>query len=246
MRTISVSTEVFAKIWFLRRPGENSEDVVLHRVLGCDEELGNAGEPRPQAPVSGRDPIGVFDRRHGVHFPDGFEVFRVYRGRDYKACATSGNWIRSDGVSCRTLNELSRSIGARTENAWVNWFFKDKDGLRVAVASLRKEIADNEGPESDEPRQPGGIQDSSDPTWRGDVRRALEELGGRASLNSLYKQTKKIRRAHARSIPEAVEAVVRRTLEENSSDSEVYRGGPDLFWMPEGKGAGVWALRPRA
>jgi len=27
------------------------------------------------------------------------------------------------------------------------------------------------------------------------------------------------------------------------ADSDVYKGGADLFYMPEGKGAGIWALR---
>jgi len=80
-------------------------------------------------------------------------------------------------------------------------------------------------------------------TWRDDVRLALERLNGRASLSKIYREVRAIRRASGRSMPASFEPVVRRTLEEHSSESEVFRGGPDLFYMPEGKGMDVWALR---
>jgi hypothetical protein len=82
-----------------------------------------------------------------------------------------------------------------------------------------------------------------DATWRDDVQEGLRRIGGRAPLQAIYKEVEAIRRAGGRSIPRTLDAVVRRTLEENSSESDSYREGPDLFWMPEGKGAGVWALR---
>lgn len=242
MRPISVSTQVFARIWALRGPGEQSEDAILRRVLGChDEETeikhapAEASAPDPSNP---RD--GVFDRRHNIHFPEGFEVFRVYLGRDFRARANEGSWIRSDGTRYRSLNELSRSIGARTENAWLNWFFSSPNGARLPVAILRE---GSEPPHGEFKEQTAATPNEEDMTWRSDVRKALEQLGGRASLRRIYRETSKIRRAAGRSLPQSFDATVRRTLEEHSSDSLVFRGIHDLFWMPEGKGAGVWALR---
>jgi len=245
MRTISVSTEVFARIWALRRPGEESENAILQRVLDCrgaetqkerDKSAAFASEPDgPEA--------GIFDRRHNVRFPEGFEVSRVYLGQDFRAHASKGNWIRSDGMKFRSLNELSRSIGARTENAWLNWFFVARDGSRAPVATLRKGAAVQQGESEKIETNPNG---ETEMTWRSDVRKALEELGGRASLRRIYRETSRIRRAAGRSLPQSFDATVRRTLEEHSSDSLVYRGIHDLFWMPEGKGAGVWALRDEA
>jgi hypothetical protein len=89
----------------------------------------------------------------------------------------------------------------------------------------------------------GGRTPRSKVTWRDDVRTALEQLNGRAPLLRIYNEVRELRRANGRSIPPSFEPVVRRTLEEHCSASEVYRGGPDLFYMPEGKGMGVWALR---
>jgi hypothetical protein len=68
-----------------------------------------------------------------------------------------------------------------------------------------------------------------DATWRDDVREGLKRLGGRASLQAIYKEVEAVRRAGGRSIPRTFDAVVRKTLEENSTDSDAYREGPDLF-----------------
>ncbi len=246
MRSIQVSTPVFARIWGLRLPGEQSEDAVLRRVLECDEESGlGSATPDPPAPPVSASEVGVLDRRHGVQFPEGFEVFRVYQGREYRARASRGSWVRADGVQCGSLNALSRSIGATTENAWVNWFFIDASGRRAAVTTLRQE---REEPPAELPtgREAGHStepSEDSEMTWRSDVRRALEQLGGRAALQNIYTQVRAIRRLGGRSLPESLEATIRRTLEDHSSDSMNFRNGPDLFSMPEGKGAGIWALR---
>jgi hypothetical protein len=82
-----------------------------------------------------------------------------------------------------------------------------------------------------------------DKTWRDDVHEGLRRIGGRGALQNVYREVEAVRRAASRSIPRTLEAVVRRTLEENSTDSDSYKGGPNLFCMPDGKGAGVWALR---
>ncbi len=86
--------------------------------------------------------------------------------------------------------------------------------------------------------------DQFDRTWRGDVQEALGQLGGTASLHKIYDQVETLRKDAGRSVPRTLDAVVRRTLEDHSSDSANYKDGrPDLFLMPEGPGAGVWALR---
>jgi hypothetical protein len=81
-------------------------------------------------------------------------------------------------------------------------------------------------PELAEPGDEFGAQvRQEDKTWRDDVRESLRRLGGRATLSRIYREVEAIRRAAGRSIPKSFDAVVRRTLEENSSDSDVYKGG---------------------
>lgn len=78
--------------------------------------------------------------------------------------------------------------------------------------------------------------------WVDDVRAALHALGGRASLHAIYKAVGARRRDGNRSVPKTLEATIRRTLEDHSSDSANFRGA-DLF---ANIGRGEWALRDRS
>lgn len=76
--------------------------------------------------------------------------------------------------------------------------------------------------------------------WVDDVRTALVYLGGQARLAKIYEQVERIRAAEGRSIPRSLDATIRRTLEDHSSDSENFRAREDLFRIVE---RGIWALR---
>jgi hypothetical protein len=71
MRSIRVSTDVFARIWSLREEGESTEDAVLRRLL-----LGEAGGQVEHQP-SGRPPMG--DRIRWVD--DVFSALRELGGQ---------------------------------------------------------------------------------------------------------------------------------------------------------------------
>lgn len=243
MRRVEVSTDVFAQIWALRRSNEDTEDAILRRVLANIPAHNNGGRA---AEVAG---IGLQDPRSGVAFPEGFEVFRTYHGLEYRARVSGGTWVlQNDGRPCRSLNELSRAIGAKSENAWLNWLYIDQEGGRHPVSTLRDPATiatRHRGSkwEMEEHHVDHDDEVDTDGTWLGDVRVALHRLGGKASLYRIYKEVTEIRRAAERSLPRSLEATVRHTLEAHCSQSHNYRG-PDFFSMPEGKGAGVWALRP--
>lgn len=252
MRSVTLSTDVFARIWSLRRAGEDTEDMILRRVLECPSAPNAVSLPIP----SPQPQNGLSDSRSGVFFVEGFEVFRVYLGKEYRARVVSGAWmLLNDNRTFGSLNELSRAIGAKTENAWLNWYFIDQSGKRRAASDLRDPNtipSRSRSPETNmetaivtpsKVGEPKPAEINSDGTWREDVRVSLERLGGRGALAGIYREVTTIRRIAGRSIPPSLEATIRRTLEDHSSDSDNYRGGPDLFHMPEGKGAGVWALR---
>jgi hypothetical protein len=243
MRQITVSTDVFAKIWAQREAGEDSEDAILRRLLGVSAPLKSLPD------LGERNRGGVVDRRFGVTFPEGFEIFRRYRGVERRAKAEAGYWklVGSD-ERFLTLNELSRAIGAGTENAWVNWWFLDEKGDRRQLTNLRQPNAivrrsSEIKTDLSSPEQSSELEDvMRDVTWVDDVKNIMLHLG-KATLHTIYQEVRKLRRAAGRTLPPSFEAVVRRTLEENSSDSDSFKGRQDLFYMPEGKGAGVWALR---
>jgi len=75
-------------------------------------------------------------------------------------------------------------------------------------------------------------------TWRDEIVEVLRELGGAAALPDIYARIEKRGRKNL------VEASVRQTIEDHSSDSQSWRAKPiDLFRSDEGMGRGVWALR---
>ncbi len=85
----------------------------------------------------------------------------------------------------------------------------------------------------------GNIKGGGKMRWVDDIVTALKRLGGQASLDEIYRTTKSIRQDSGRSLPRTFEAVVRRTLEDHSSDSANHRA-EDLFRIV---GRGTWALR---
>jgi hypothetical protein len=161
-----------------------------------------------------------------------------------------GAWrLNGDEAALSSLNELSRAIGAKTENAWQNWLFNTEEGPRPVSAlrdptriSSRRSLAGNAN-STPENSTPEGVRQMNDARWVDDVKRALTELGGKAPLQRIYDAVEKIRKEERRSVPRTLDATIRRTLEDHSTDSHNYRGRDDLFALPEGKGAGVWALR---
>ncbi|WP_170369631.1 HNH endonuclease [Ruegeria arenilitoris] len=79
--------------------------------------------------------------------------------------------------------------------------------------------------------------------WRDSVELALQNLGGSTSLDRLYEEVRAIRVSNNDTTPKSLEAVVRKELEYNSSDSSNWQGDRDLFYSVHGIGMGVWGLR---
>lgn len=82
----------------------------------------------------------------------------------------------------------------------------------------------------------------SQKTWAQDLVEYFRELGGEAHYSDLYRH---IEANPRRSLGKEWQAVVRRTIEEHSSDTSIWnkRRLPDLFRSVNGLGAGRWALR---
>ena len=134
-RMIQVSTDVYAKIWASREAGEETENAILGRLLGCPPSKASNGESVQS------DTGGVHDARNDVHFPEGFEITRTYRRKDYRAVASQGAWLRSDtGERFPTLNQLNESIAAGPENVWNGtWKYRDpSSGKLVSIDALRR------------------------------------------------------------------------------------------------------------
>ena len=131
MRTIQISTDVFQAIWSNRISGEEDEDAILRRIL-------KANPQKSQDASNDAGAGGLTDPSYGVHFPEGFEVFRTYLGRDYRARVESGRWV-IDGkpITATTVNQLSAAIGIFRENGWMNWEYRAPNGQVRKIGELR-------------------------------------------------------------------------------------------------------------
>ena len=134
MRQIEVSVDVFAAIWATRKDGENSENDVLRRILGLAETTPAKTLPPPQ------EEAGFKDARFRVELPEGFEIYRVYKGQEIRARASKGKLeLIGSGQFFPSFNQLSRAATGNIENAWKNWFFIGRDGKRHPIEGLRSD-----------------------------------------------------------------------------------------------------------
>jgi hypothetical protein len=74
-------------------------------------------------------------------------------------------------------------------------------------------------------------------SWKDEIAIALQALGGEATLSEIYDY---IELNALRKLPDTWKATVRYTLQLNSSDTETYKGGDDLFQHFD---RGCWGLR---
>ena len=129
MRNIQVSFDVFQAIWSARKPGQDTEDAILRGVFRLPD-----ASKQPQRDIT--TTVGFHDPRYGVRLDPGFEIFRTYKGKEYRARAVQGFW-HWNGTGYPSLNELNKAIGiAGPENAWKAWFYTD-GSRRRPLSDLR-------------------------------------------------------------------------------------------------------------
>lgn len=75
--------------------------------------------------------------------------------------------------------------------------------------------------------------------WTDDIKTALKNLNGIGNYEQIYSEIEKIRT----NLSTDWHAVVRRTIQQNSSDTKSWLGVNDLYYSVNGIGKGVWGLR---
>lgn len=152
MPRIDVSDDVLVAIRSHRRDGKEPENQVLQRMLGLHGD----------APVETGP--GFIDATYGIPFPEGFEIFRTYKGRPYAARVAGGRWILDDGIgggmagggAYDSLNQLSQAVIDGNENAWMFWFFVGPDGTKRRISELRDPARVQKRPRRNAPRTRSG------------------------------------------------------------------------------------------
>lgn len=132
MRTIQVSESTYAAIWAKWQEGDDGEEGVIRRVLGVDEGKTIHGKTALNGTTG-----GFRDERYGVVFPEGFRIFRTFKGQQRVANVRGRNWMLDNGRLVTSLNKLSAFIGAPTENAWTGWNYQDEKGETRPISDLR-------------------------------------------------------------------------------------------------------------
>jgi hypothetical protein len=129
MRSLQLSDSTYAALWAKWEEGDDGEEGVLRRILGLQ------GKPVPAANGNGKP---YRDPRYGVEFPPGFEIFRTYKGKEYRAVVKENGLFHNitTNRTATSLNQLSGHIGAPTENAWLGWNFQNGSRARP-IAELR-------------------------------------------------------------------------------------------------------------
>ena len=135
-----------------------------------------------------------------------------------------------------------RTIQVSTEVFALIWAARQQgeeteDAILVRLLGPKKQESKKVLQTESEPRRRSKV------LWRDDIVDGLSRLGGEADLHEIYRVVKDIRTKAGRSIPPSVDAVIRRELENNSTDSESYTGHRNLFRSVNGIGGGRWALR---
>lgn len=151
MRNIIVSTDVFAALWAVRRPGEDSENAVLERLLGLPkgpplpDVVTTIARPPGRPIASNANPAGgIHNTTFNVNFPPGFEIFRTYKGQSYTAVVRDGRWVMN-GVSYPSLFALSMEVSESNENPWAHWKYRDANGRVDVIRALRGDTGATEG-----------------------------------------------------------------------------------------------------
>lgn len=229
--TLPLSDERFASLLRHRRGDESVADLIL-RLLDTVTRTETS-----QNNTASAHSMGVKTKYYD--FPEGFEIFRTSRGVRYSAKASNGMWVTPTGERYSSLNELSGSITGTSENAWVSWSFIDSDGRAKRIDALRdKHVVATRN------RTPASNDEGTEATtWRDDVYAALKGIGEPATLYEIYQHTRRIREKRGVVLPTNASAIIRKVLEENSSDSTSYKGRYDLFKSVKGIGSGIWELR---
>jgi hypothetical protein len=253
MPVIRISDETWERLKAYARPLEDSaEDVVRLALDALDKQHGRSTKTERSKPAM--KATTRRQRSNGEKLPQ--KEFRrplldVLREKGGKARVKEIRELLEPRMAPRLSSADYEQVSSGDPRWWnaVCWERNDlvKEGLLRGdsergiweLSARGRDPADSSNARDNEPEASGG-------TWRDDIMTALKSIdaGHGAPLQKIYDNVRKIRRTADRSVPESLEATVRRTLEDNCADSEKFRG-IDVFYMPKGKGAGVWGLRTK-
>jgi hypothetical protein len=119
---------------------------------------------------------------------------------------------------------------------------KDEDQVLARILSSERPQAERLAPAAVAERAQEGLTDfPPSKKWTDLLIWALKKHGGRAALSDIYKTSRQGRLALGFRTTRHHDDAARECLESHCRESSKFKG-TELFYMPEGKGAGIWAL----
>lgn len=111
MATIEVDFDVFKELTN-RRPTESvSYNDVLRDLLKLNKAPAKTGSVLQEGGV-------VFD---GVHFPEGTQFRKTYKGKLYTAQIRGGAWVDNNNAKCSSPSDAARKVTGNNVNGWRFW-----------------------------------------------------------------------------------------------------------------------------
>ncbi|MBC8339651.1 MAG: hypothetical protein ISR51_05440 [Rhodospirillales bacterium] len=154
MPQLTISEDVMERLRAACRDGEADEAQTLRRLLGCPPEPASGSVTALSGPTATHGDF--IDATYGVRFPEGFRIFRTYKGHAYAARVTGGRWVLEGGGPAgafNSLNRLSQAVIDGNENAWMFWFYQNADGQRRRISELRDPALVQRRPRRNLPRE---------------------------------------------------------------------------------------------
>lgn len=123
---IEIDFEVFKALTALREDEADSNNKVLRRVLGLQDNP----DPVQLAEQRLGRPLGELDRAvlgfgvwfGQVHLPEGTKLRATYKGRTYWAEIKNGNWLGEDRKERRSPSDAAGAISGTNVNGWRFWY----------------------------------------------------------------------------------------------------------------------------
>ncbi|MES1945667.1 hypothetical protein PC39_16171 [Salinisphaera sp. PC39] len=117
MMKIDIDFEVFKELTMLRESEEVTENQVIRRLLGLDEE---AGPMRASKSDGVGDEEGIPWVVKNVYFPHGTQFRKVYKGREYLGTVKNGA-LELEGKRYTSPSAAAVSVTGINTNGWRFW-----------------------------------------------------------------------------------------------------------------------------
>lgn len=116
----------------------------IHLFESLVTEKAERFHPTPSPPNSYSKPVWrvkIIDLINAELINPGDKIYRYYKGEKYEAEISSDGKIRlQDGTIVSSLSKAANYISGKSEDGWIIWKYRDKNGKEWLMDELRKKL----------------------------------------------------------------------------------------------------------